>query len=73
MKTEKLIFKILGSSSANKRLRLMNNQQRKIITELDSVVKDRYEQQLLKYFDFAGWIRSLLEGKTRKTEAKMIS
>ena len=46
----------------------MNPELRKIVKELEHIITDRYEQQLLKYFDFAGWMRNILEGKTRKTE-----
>jgi hypothetical protein len=69
LKTEKILFKVITSSAANKRLRLMNNERRKIIHDLELIVKDRYEQQLLKYFDFAEWTRNLVEGKHKKKEA----
>src|SRR5215203_1064267 len=49
LRTEKLLFKILMSSTVNGRLRLMKNEQRKIANELGHVIKDRYELQLLKY------------------------
>jgi len=57
LRTEKLLFKVLMSSTSNGRLRLMKNEQRKITNELGVVIKDRYELQLLKYFDFADWTR----------------
>jgi len=60
MKIEKLVFKIMEVSSANKRLLIMPNEKRKALKELDAVVKDRYEQQLLKYFDLAGWVRGIV-------------
>ena len=63
LRTEKLLFKVLLSSTAHGRLRLMKNEQRKITNELDLVVKDRYELQLLKYFDFAGWTRLKIEAQ----------
>lgn len=62
-RTEKILFKVITSSGANKRLRLMNNERRKIISELELSAKDRYEQQLLKYFDFIEWTRNLVEEK----------
>ena len=61
LKTERLLFKVLMSSTANGRLRLMKNEQRKIDNELDLVIKDRYELQLLKYFDFARWTQLKIE------------
>ena len=63
LRTEKLLFKILMSSTVNGRLRLMKNEQRKIANELGLVIKDRYELQLLKYFDFAGWTQLRIEGQ----------
>jgi len=57
LRTEKLIFKIIGSTSANKRLQMMPAERRKIINELEGIIGDRYEQQLLKYFDFTKWIK----------------
>jgi len=59
MKIEKLIFKVAGGPSTSKRSLLTANEQRKVLKELDAVAKDRYEQQLLKYFDLAGWVRSI--------------
>jgi len=63
LRTEKLLFKVLMSSTAHGRLRLMKNEKRKITNELDLVIKDRYELQLLKYFDFARWTRFKIEGQ----------
>ena len=63
LRTEKLLFKILMSSTVNGRLRLMKNEQRKIANELGLVIKDRYELQLLKYFDFAGWTQLRIDGQ----------
>jgi hypothetical protein len=68
LKTEKILFKVLTSSTANKRLRLMNNERRKILNELELIIKDRYEQQLLKYFDFAKWVGNIVEVKNKKIE-----
>jgi len=65
-KIEKLIFKIFGSTTANKRIRLMNNEQRKIANELKIVANDRYEQQFLKYFDFAGWALHHINEKNKQ-------
>ena len=68
LKTEKILFKIMGATAANKRLLLMNNEQKKILNELVLVTNDRYEQQLLKYFDFAGWTSAIIMGKQKRTE-----
>lgn len=68
LKTEKMLFRVISSSAANKRLRLLNNERRKIIQEIQLIVQDRYEQQLLKYFDFAEWTKNLVEEKHKKKE-----
>jgi len=66
LKIEKLIFKVITSSAANKRLRLTGSQKRNIIQELELVSKNRYEKQLLKYFDFSEWVKGLVEEKQRR-------
>ncbi|MES1249741.1 MAG: hypothetical protein ABUL46_03610, partial [Chitinophaga rupis] len=63
MKIEKLVFKVMDLSSANKRFLLLPAGQKKFLRELDAVVKDKYEQQLLKFFDLAGWIQRTVEKK----------
>ena len=65
LKTEKLLFKVLISTTANGRLRLMKNEQRKIKIELDLLAKDRYELQLLKYFNFALWTGVKIDAQKR--------
>jgi hypothetical protein len=60
-KTEKLIFRIITSSAPNKRLQLMANEKKKILSELDGITNDKYERQLLKYFDFTGWITQIIQ------------
>jgi hypothetical protein len=59
LRTEKLIFKVIAATTANKRLQLTPTERRRIINELEIIAKDPYEMQLLKYFDFAGWIRNI--------------
>ena len=68
LKTERIFLKIFTSLSANNRLCLVDKERQKIINQLDELVNNRYEQQLLKYFDFAHWIRTLIDGKSRKSE-----
>jgi hypothetical protein len=72
LKTERLLFKIISSSTGNKRIRLLPAAQRKILNELQTVKKDRYEQQLLRYFDFSEWARKLLEGRGNKVATIVI-
>lgn len=68
LRTEKLIFKIIGSSSVNKRLQFMPAQKRKIMNELADIMEDRYEKQLLKYFDFTKWIKNMDRGSLATTK-----
>jgi hypothetical protein len=71
-KTERLIFKIFSATAANKRLRLMNNEQRRIANELKNVANDRYEQQFLKYFEFVGWAMGLITAKNKQFDDSVI-
>ncbi|ANH83082.1 hypothetical protein A8C56_20735 [Niabella ginsenosidivorans] len=58
LKTEKLLFRIIALTSVgSKRLRLMEPAAKKILTELQELTANRYEQQLLNYFDFTGWMK----------------
>jgi hypothetical protein len=66
LKIEKLLFKIISSSSVNKRVRLAPVTERKILKELENIKEDRYEQQLLRYFDFSVWAKNLIGGKGKK-------
>jgi hypothetical protein len=68
LKIEKLLFKVITSSAGNKRLRLTSSERRKLAEELEVVKKDRYELQLLKYFDFSLWTKALLEEKQVRNE-----
>jgi hypothetical protein len=67
LKIEKLLFKIISSPSVNKRIRLAPIAERKILQELENIKEDRYEQQLLRYFDFSVWAKNLIGAKGKKT------
>jgi hypothetical protein len=73
LKTEKLIFKIITSSAPNKRLLLMTNEKKKIVSELAGITNDKYERQLLKYFDFTGWLSNILERSVVANTDKKLS
>jgi hypothetical protein len=60
MKIEKLVFKITGGPPSSRRSLLLANEQKKILRELEALSKDRYEQQLLKYYDLASWVQDHL-------------
>lgn len=66
LKVEKLFFRTIGGNSPQKRRQLLPAGRRKLTKELDDIANDRYEQQLLKYFNLAGWILSVTEGQTKK-------
>ena len=61
LKTEKIIFKIvklhpnLNTLSRNKVL--LN----KIAPDIINIGKDKFEMQLLKYFNFINWVKSKME------------
>ncbi len=73
LKIERIIFRIISSSAGNKRLLLMQNEKRKMLLHLEDIKKDKYEQQLLKYFDFADWVMNILQLKTNRLEKKIIA
>ncbi len=60
MKIERLVFRIVGAGPANRRLQGLPASQRKWQADLDAIAGDKYEQQLLQYFDLVGWARNKL-------------
>lgn len=71
LRIEKLVFRII--TAANERIFKLENEQRKIAGELAGIAKDRYEQQVLKYIDLAGWVQEAVSRKSktgRKTAGK---
>ncbi|MBS1662195.1 MAG: hypothetical protein JST68_14215 [Bacteroidetes bacterium] len=59
-KIEKLIFRLVEASPAARRQLCLPSGNRKVVADLDAVTKDRYEQQLLRYIDLAGWVKNRL-------------
>ena len=70
LKVEKLMFRILTASLSNKRLLYMGPEYKKIVSELDNIMQNSFEKQLLKYFDFAAWARSVIEKSSRKIDRR---
>ncbi len=66
LRTEKMIFKLLGSSTRTRRV-LTTQQLKKFNEELEVIKKDPYEKQLLRYYNFAEWAVHLIQGGTKKT------
>ncbi len=62
MKIEKLVFRIVEASPSNRRLLSLPAGQRRFQADLDAIAADKYEQQLLRYFDLVAWARSVLGG-----------
>ncbi|HVW60942.1 MAG TPA: hypothetical protein VHC48_12925 [Puia sp.] len=60
MKIEKLVFRIVEAGPSHRRLLSLPAGQRKVLAELDEAAKDKYQQQLLRYIDLAGWVRDLI-------------
>lgn len=56
LRSEKLVFRIIANVSAHRSSALLAREQKNILKELDLLVKDRYEQQLLKYIDVRRWV-----------------
>lgn len=60
MKTEKLVFRIVGANPSHRRLLSLPAGQRKVQADLDAIAADKYEQQLLRYFDLVAWARGVI-------------
>jgi hypothetical protein len=60
MKIEKLVFRVIEASPSDRRRLSLAAGQRKVLADLETVAKDKYEQQLLRYFDLAEWVRTHL-------------
>jgi hypothetical protein len=61
LKTEQLVFKIVKfqpSRNTLKKNKLFWLNMASVVSEIE---KDKYETQLLKYFDFTGWVKNKLE------------
>ncbi len=56
LRSEKLLLKFLSTWPQEKRKRIPDNQYKKLKTEIAAITPDRYERQLLKYFDFCEWL-----------------
>jgi hypothetical protein len=69
MKIEKLIFPLMEAGPANRRL-LLPAGQRKFLAALEAVTADKYEQQLLRFFDLAAWARNLASTQSRALTRK---
>ena len=65
---EKLLLKIMSAASINKRVLLMSSEQKKIKNEINNIREDRYEKQLLKYYDFGTRMSLFLESKNLSVE-----
>jgi len=60
MKIEKLVFRMIEATPADHRRLSLPAGQRKLLADLDTLSRDKYEQQLLRYFDLAEWLRTHL-------------
>jgi len=56
LRSEKLLLKFLSAWPQEKRKRIPDIQFKKIKEEIIEIESDRYERQLLKYFDFCEWL-----------------
>jgi len=60
LKSELLLFRFIKICPDTRRKKIPDLQYKKMQEEFGSLQKDRYEKQLLKYFDLIGWIRNKL-------------
>lgn len=56
LKSESLLFRFMKLCPDGRRRRLPELQRKKILKEVAAIQQDKYEQQLLKYFDLTAWI-----------------
>ncbi|HEY4060737.1 MAG TPA: hypothetical protein VGM30_02495 [Puia sp.] len=56
LRSEKLLLKFIQLRQDRKRSKLPDLQYRKLLKEMHTIAGDRYEKQLLKYFDLMEWI-----------------
>jgi hypothetical protein len=58
--TEKLLLRHVSAWPDHRRRSVPQAQRERTLRELESIRSDRYEKQILKYFDFAGWVQRRL-------------
>lgn len=57
---ERLILSIIKFDPDKKSTPVKSNQWKKIVEKIDAIKKNKYEEQMLKYYDFTDWIKSKL-------------
>lgn len=57
LRSEALLLKLIQTYPDRKRKQLPAQQHKKFLQEASALQQDRYERQLLKYFDFMEWVR----------------
>jgi len=60
LKSELLLFRFIKICPDVRRKKIPELQYKKMMQEFGTLQNDRYEKQLLKYFDLIGWIRAKL-------------
>lgn len=69
LQAEKCVFRVVTKMSAG-RSSMLPVEKKKIIRAIDELAKDKYEQQLLKYFDIAAWSLKAIEGRNEMVPAR---
>jgi hypothetical protein len=59
---ESLLIRFITVQPNKMRKRTPDNERRQLLRKIDSIEQDKYERQLLKYFDFSGWLRARIGG-----------
>lgn len=60
--SEKLLLKMIQAWPDPRRKRIPLALQKKLLSDAEAIEENRYERQLLKYFDFGMWIRKRIGG-----------
>ena len=61
LRTEKIIFKVVKFQPSRNNLKKNKLFWANMASVISGIEEDKYETQLLKYFDFIGWIKNKLE------------
>jgi hypothetical protein len=60
MRIERLLLRHISAWPDHRRKTVPQAQRERILSEIESIRSDKYEKQILKYFDFAEWIERRL-------------
>lgn len=60
LKTEKLLFKVIQLNPGSKTSKIKEPDSNKLVNMANEIQHDKYEMQLLKYFNYGQWVKSVI-------------